>query len=167
MVVRNKGTEFTSRAIFTWTKDQRIEWPYIMPSRPTQNCYVESFNGKMLDELLNERLFFSLDQARMAVAAWAEDLNTTRPQSTLPYEAPAGFAAKFKCNRLARYVPPDLRMTTCSSTRPTGHRTDQRSKSCWMKVRWQVTRRIDRAMRNIFSQVATIAPSGFNGESAY
>mgnify|MGYP003337547931 CR=1 FL=1 len=54
-----------------------------------QNGYVESFNGKMRDELLNETLFFSLDQAREAVAAWAEDYNTTRPHSSLGYRPPA------------------------------------------------------------------------------
>ncbi len=54
-----------------------------------QNGCVESFNGKMRDELLNETLFFSLDQARGAVAAWTEDYNTERPHSSLAYETPA------------------------------------------------------------------------------
>ncbi|MCZ8275016.1 MAG: transposase, partial [Microcystis sp. LE19-4.1E] len=54
-----------------------------------------SFNGKMRDELLNETLFFTLDQAREAVAAWAEDYNTERPHSSLAYETPAAYAAKF------------------------------------------------------------------------
>jgi transposase InsO family protein len=48
-----------------------------------QNGYVESFNGKMRDELLNETLFFSLEQAREAVAEWIEDDNTERPHSSL------------------------------------------------------------------------------------
>ena len=64
MIVSDNGTELTSHAIFAWAKDQRIEWHYIMPGKPMQNGYVESFNGKMRDELLNETLFFSLDQAR-------------------------------------------------------------------------------------------------------
>jgi len=63
MIVSDNGTELTSQAIFAWAKDQRIEWHYIMPGKPMQNGYVESFNGKMRDELLNETLFFSLDQA--------------------------------------------------------------------------------------------------------
>ena len=79
-----------------------------------QNGFVESFNGKMRDEPLNETLFFSLDQAREAVAEWIEDDNTDRPNSSLAYEAPAAFAATFTA--------------TC-----------QGSKSCWMKVQWQVT----------------------------
>ena len=95
MIVSDNGTELTSHAIFAWAKDQRIEWHYIMPGKPMQNGYVESFNGKMRDELLNETLFFTLDQAREAVAAWAADYNTTRPHSSLAYETPAAFAAKF------------------------------------------------------------------------
>jgi transposase InsO family protein len=95
MIVSDNGTELTSHAIFAWAKDQQVEWHYIMPGKPMQNGYVESFNGKMRDELLNETLFFTLDQAREAVAAWAEDYNTTRPHSSLAYETPAAYAAKF------------------------------------------------------------------------
>jgi putative transposase len=58
------------------------------------NGYVESFNGKMRDELLNEALFFSLEHARKAIAEWIEDYNTRRPHSALAYQAPAVFAAK-------------------------------------------------------------------------
>ena len=95
MIVSDNGTELTSHAIFAWAKDQRIEWHYIMPGKPMQNGYVESFNGKMRDELLNETLFFSLDQAREAIAAWIEDYNTERPHSSLAYQTPAAYAAKF------------------------------------------------------------------------
>ncbi len=94
MIVSGNGTELTSHAIFAWAKNQRIEWHYIMPGKPMQNGYVESFNGKMRDELLNETLFFSLDQAREAVAEWIEDYNTTRPQSSLAYETPAAYTAE-------------------------------------------------------------------------
>ena len=95
MIVSDNGTELTSHAIFAWAKEHRIEWHYIMPGKPMQNGYVESFNGKMRDELLNETLFFSLDQAREAVAEWVEDYNTQRPHSSLAYETPAAYAAKF------------------------------------------------------------------------
>ncbi len=59
-----------------------------------QNGYAESFNGRMRDELLNETLFMSLDHARTAIAAWAEDYNQERPHSSLGYETPAAFAAE-------------------------------------------------------------------------
>ena len=57
-----------------------------------QNGYVESFNGRMRDELLNESLFFSIDHARSAIAEWREDFNTARPHSSLGYQTPAAFA---------------------------------------------------------------------------
>ena len=92
MIVSDHGTEFTSNAILAWSKDHRVEWHYIAPGKPMQNGYVESFNGRMRDELLNESLFFGLDHARSAVAEWREDFNTARPHSSLGYQTPAAFA---------------------------------------------------------------------------
>jgi putative transposase len=95
MIVSDHGTEFTSNAILTWSKDHRVEWHYIAPGKPMQNGYVESFNGRMRDELLNESLFFGLDHARNAIAEWREDFNTARPHSSLGYQTPAAFAEAF------------------------------------------------------------------------
>jgi transposase InsO family protein len=92
MIVSDHGTEFTSNAILAWSKDHRVEWHYIAPGKPMQNGYVESFNGRMRDELLNESLFFGLDHARSAIADWRQDFNTTRPHSSLRYQTPATFA---------------------------------------------------------------------------
>ena len=57
-----------------------------------QNGYIESFNGRMRDELLNETLFLGLDHARSAIAEWTQDYNTARPHSSLGYQTPAAFA---------------------------------------------------------------------------
>ncbi|MBY5356482.1 IS3 family transposase [Rhizobium leguminosarum] len=92
MIVSDNGTEFTSNAILAWSKDHKVEWHYIAPWKPTQNGYVESFNGRMRDELLNESLFFGLDHARSAIAEWAEDYNHFRPHSSLGYKTPADYA---------------------------------------------------------------------------
>ena len=100
MIVSDNGTELTSHAIFAWAKDHSIDWHYITPGKPMQNGYVESFNGKMRDELLNETLFFSLDQARQVIAEWVDDYNTTRPHSALAYQTPAAFAAKLTATGL-------------------------------------------------------------------
>ncbi|MFH8654558.1 integrase core domain-containing protein, partial [Sphingomonas paucimobilis] len=86
------GTEFTANAILTWCKDYGIEWHYIAPGKPMQNGYVESFNGRMRDELLNETLFHGLDHARAVIREWAEDYNTCRPHSSIGYQTPAGYA---------------------------------------------------------------------------
>jgi putative transposase len=92
MIVSDHGTEFTSNAILAWSKDHRVEWHYIAPGKPMQNGYVESFNGRMRDELLNESLFFGIDHARSAITEWREDFNTARPHSSLGYQTPAAFA---------------------------------------------------------------------------
>jgi len=93
MIVSDNGTELTSNAILTWSADMKIEWHYIMPGKPMQNGYIESFNGRMRDELLNESLFLGLLDARSAIAAWVADYNNARPHSSLDYRTPAAFAA--------------------------------------------------------------------------
>ncbi|MDB5556026.1 MAG: family transposase, partial [Rhizobium sp.] len=91
MIVSDNGTEFTSNAILAWAKDHRVEWHYIAPGRPMPNGYIESFNGRMRDELLNESLFVDLAQARALISDWAADYNTARPPS-LGYKTPAAYA---------------------------------------------------------------------------
>lgn len=71
-----------------------MEWHYIAPGQPMQNGYVESFNGRMRDELLNETLFLNMDHARAQIAAWVKDYNHERPHSALGYETPAAFARR-------------------------------------------------------------------------
>ena len=92
MIVSDNGTEFTSNAILAWAKEHQVEWHYIAPGRPMQNGYIESFNGRMRDELLNESLFADLDQARRLIGAWTADYNTARPHSSLAYKTPAAYA---------------------------------------------------------------------------
>jgi len=93
MIVSDNGTELTSNAVLAWTADTGIEWHYIAPGKPMQNAYIESFNGRMRDELLNETLFFGLADARLAIGKWIADYNTRRPHSSLAYKTPAVFAA--------------------------------------------------------------------------
>ena len=93
MIVSDNGTEFTSNAILSWAAEYRIDWHYIQPGKPMQNGFVESFNGRMRDELLNESPFFGLGHAREELALWIKDYNTERPHSALGYTTPAVFAA--------------------------------------------------------------------------
>ena len=96
MIVSDNGTELTSNAVLEWCSEARIEWHYTTPGKPTQNAFVESFNGRMRDELLNETLFTGLAHAREKIAAWVDDYNTGRPHSALGYATPAAFAAELK-----------------------------------------------------------------------
>lgn len=83
MIVSDNGTELTSNAILTFAAEHWIEWHYIAPGKPIQNGFVESFNGRMRDELLNETRFRNLAHARVVIAGWAADYNTERPHSAL------------------------------------------------------------------------------------
>jgi len=71
---------------------RRVEWHYISPGKPQQNAFIESFNGRLRDELLNETLFGSLSHAREALATWRNDYNTVRPHSALGNLSPAAYA---------------------------------------------------------------------------
>jgi putative transposase len=93
MIVSDNGTEFTSMVILGWAEDHKVAWHYIAPGKPTQNGFVESFNGRMRDELLNESLFFGLNHARQKLAEWTTDYNTRRPHSSIGYQTPAAYAA--------------------------------------------------------------------------
>ena len=83
------GTEFTSRAILKWASENKVEWHYIDPGKPQQNGFIESFNGSLRDELLNEELFDSLADARRKLAIWRSDYNHVRPHSSLGNRTPA------------------------------------------------------------------------------
>jgi putative transposase len=92
MCVSDNGTELTSMAILQWSQERQIEWHYIAPGKPTQNAFIESFNGRLRDELLNETLFTSLAQVRAVLAAWRNDYNDVRPHSALGNLTPTEYA---------------------------------------------------------------------------
>lgn len=104
-IVSDNGTELTSNAILTWADDSRIGWHYIAPGKPMHNGFVESFNGRLRDELLNETLFRSLPHARVALETWRQDYNTHRPHSRLGWMTPADYAAQAASTRPAPIMP--------------------------------------------------------------
>jgi putative transposase len=92
LCVSDNGTELTSMAILRWCQETGVEWHYIAPGKPTQNAFIESFNGRLRDELLNETIFVSLAHARATLADWKDDYNTVRPHSAIGNVPPADFA---------------------------------------------------------------------------
>ena len=91
-MVSDNGTELTSNAILKWADDTRVGWHYIAPGKPQQNGFIESFNGRLRDELLNETLFRSLPHARAVPEAWRRDYNEQRPHSKLGWMTPRDYA---------------------------------------------------------------------------
>lgn len=94
MVVSDDGTEFTSRAILAWAEERTVEWHYIVPGKPMQNAFAESFIGRLRDECLNEHLFRSLRQARAIIEGWRLDYNHHRPHTSLQGLTPIEFATR-------------------------------------------------------------------------
>lgn len=69
-IVSDNGTELAGIAVLKWVQNTGVNWHYIAPGKPMQNGFVESFNGKLRDECLNETLFSSLRHARIVLAEW-------------------------------------------------------------------------------------------------
>lgn len=99
MIISDNGSEFTSNAILAWADQAHVEWHYIAPGKPMQNGFIESFNGRLRDEFLNETLFSSLSHARAGLAIWQADYNGLRPHSQLAWQTPAEFASTFNPRR--------------------------------------------------------------------
>src|SRR6204780_2335801 len=99
MCVSDNGTELTGMAVLRWSQQTRVEWHYIAPGKPMQNAFIESFNGRLRDELLNETLFSTLQQARIALGKWRSDYNRSRPHSRLSWQTPSAFASTFHPRR--------------------------------------------------------------------
>jgi putative transposase len=120
MIVSDNGTEFTCNAMLAWCREMNLDWHFIAPGKPMQNGFVESFNGRMRDELLNERLFFSLDDARRQISAWVADYNHQRPHSSLGYLTPAAFAANLSATADQLRNPDQLRRSPVAPPAPIG-----------------------------------------------
>jgi putative transposase len=102
-IVSDNGTEYTSNAILGWADQSGVGWHYIAPGKPQQNGFVESFNGRLRDELLNETLFRSLPHARAVLEAWRRDYNEERPHSKLGWLTPRAYASTL-CGAAGRHA---------------------------------------------------------------
>lgn len=88
----DNGKEFCSRAMLMWAHTRGVQLLLIEPGKPNQNAYIESFNGRLRDECLNEHWFASLQHARVVVEAWRKEYNEERPKKSLGGLTPAAYA---------------------------------------------------------------------------
>ena len=105
MIVSDNGTEMTSRDMLEWTNRTGLDWHYIAPGKPQQNGFVESFNGKLRDECLNEEVFASLAEARAVIERWRRDYNTVRPHSAHGGLTPEAVRMEHAAGRLRSLRP--------------------------------------------------------------
>ena len=85
----DNGPEFVAKAVQEWVTAVGAKTAYITPGSPWENGYVESFNGKLRDELLKGEIFYTLKEASILIEAWRRHYNTVRPHSSLGYRPPA------------------------------------------------------------------------------
>lgn len=88
------GTEFTSKALDEWCYERGVKLDFIRPGKPTENCFIESFNGRLRDECLNVNEFVSLEHARATLTHWREDYNHTRPHGSPGRLTPSEYAIR-------------------------------------------------------------------------
>ena len=94
-LVCDHGSEFSSRAFLGWARARGIALDFIRPGKPVDNAYIESFNGKLRDECLDEQFFTDLADARRTIERWRRQYNRGRPHRSLGQQTPAEFAARF------------------------------------------------------------------------
>jgi len=85
----DNGPEFTAKAVRSWLNKLGVKTLFIEPGSPWENGYIESFNGKLRDELLNREIFNTLTEAKVLIADWRKEYNQIRPHSSLGYRPPA------------------------------------------------------------------------------
>ena len=85
----DNGGEFTAKAVRRWLNRLGVKTLFIDPGSPWENGYIESFNGKMRDELLDREIFTTLEEARVLIEQWRREYNQVRPHSALGYRPPA------------------------------------------------------------------------------
>ena len=90
----DNGLEFCGRAMLTWAHDRGVTLRLIEPGKPNQNAYIESFNGRLRDECLNEHWFTSLAHAQVVIEAWRREYNEERPKKGLGGLTPAAYAER-------------------------------------------------------------------------
>ena len=90
-IISGNGTEYTSKAVLAWCERESQSWKYTEPGKPYQNGNIESFNGKLRDECLNEHWFLNLKEAKRLFEQWRMEYNSERPHSSLGGKTPDEF----------------------------------------------------------------------------
>lgn len=95
-IVCDNGPEFAGHLLDAWAHRRGLKLLFITPGKPVQNAYVESFNGRLRDECLNEHWFISLPDAQLTIERWRRDYNEVRPHSSLADRTPAAFSQQWR-----------------------------------------------------------------------
>lgn len=134
-IVVDNGPEFTSQALDQWAYERGVELRFIEPGKPTENCFVESFNGKFRDECLNAHWFTTLHQADSTIQGWIEDYNEVRPHSSLGNLPPQEYADQLMRTATHPETLAAGRSEAQSSSHPSPEDTKTSSGAAWLQGR--------------------------------
>jgi putative transposase len=102
VITADNGTEFTSKALDAWAFERGVKLDFIRPGKPTENGFVESFQGRFRDECLNTEIFQNLEDAKTKILAWRNDYNRRRPHSALGNLSPVEYVRKWQSERKSK-----------------------------------------------------------------
>lgn len=123
-IVSDNGSEFTSRILDQWAYKRGVDLHFIEPGKPNQNAFVESFNGRMRDECLNENWFVDLADAETKIAAWRDDYNNFRGRKVAGWKTPAEVAIEARAAGLQSPTAPSAPLVAAEILRKEdGNRT--------------------------------------------
>lgn len=100
----DNGPEFTSQALDTWAHLHGVKLAFSRPGTPTDNPFIEAFNGRLREECLDQQWFYSLEEARNCLEEWRKDYNTVRPHTALGNQTPTAFVAAWQKQQANREV---------------------------------------------------------------
>lgn len=95
-ITADNGTEFTSKALDAWAYERGVKLDFTTPGKPTENAFVESFQGRFRDECLNAEIFLDMADARSKIHAWKDEYNRHRPHSALGNLSPSEYLRRWK-----------------------------------------------------------------------
>ena len=96
VIFLDNGPEFTSKAMDQWAYANGVKLDFSRPGTPTDNAYIESFNGRLRDECLNQHWFVSMEEAGLLIESWRQGYNEERPHSSLGYQTPWEYEATWQ-----------------------------------------------------------------------
>lgn len=102
IITVDNGPEFTGRALDEWAHRNGIKLDYSRPGKPTDNAYIESFNGRLRQECLDQHWFSSLEDAKIKIETWRIDYNEQRPHSSLGDQTPRAYAKNWQLSQTAK-----------------------------------------------------------------
>lgn len=108
LISLDNGSEFVSRDFDAWAYSRGIKLHFIEPGKPVQNCFIESFNGRLRDECLNEHVFADLDEAEQVIERWRQDYNSCRPHGSLGKRTPEEFLKSFESTKQGQITTPEV-----------------------------------------------------------